>query len=517
MIAFFWALAAAFIVVLLVFFQEHVDYAFKRCYLLGNFSLIIIGVGILSSTTYLWSRYGDESKLLHMNLDKVIAKISVLIFFLQGYIFWNIYFLTDWDVETLVNASLALIEGSDYWVMYYSYYPNNLVITWILKMLLQINQHIGWLTEPIFFIILFQCALSCIAGYLLFLFTKDLTNLSCGFFAWGIYVVHIALSPWLTIPYSDAMGLIFPILLLRMYQGAQKEGKGSWRWGGLGALGLLGYKIKPQCLIILIAIFAIEGVKIFHSGKIFTVRKYKKLLIMLTGGLLMLFFCSCLLIPSLGIPVDSEKEIGTTHFMMMGLNTESDGTWSGEDVAFSNSFATKQERAEGNIAVIKSRLQDMGIHGFLEHIVKKTLVNFADGTYSWAMEGTFYKTLFEERNTVVSPFLRSIFYSYGDNFQYFAVVEHGIWVTMLFCSIGCVFYFQNKKRDSLCVESVVILTLIGATLFQTIFEARNRYFFVNAPLFIIAAVIGWCGFCEMAKAIICKARSGNEKGVQTYE
>lgn len=518
-IAFLWAIAAVFVVALLVFFQKRMDYACKRVFLVSNMALLAFGVGILGIFTYSChshiSRTAEKER--RFNPNKSIAVASIVLFFLQAYIFWNIYFLSDWDVGVISFTGLELIKGNEYTSPYYSNYPNNLSILWILTGLLRLNELLGCSAEPFYFVILVQCALSCLAGFLLFAVVKDLTNLTCGYFSWGIYVLHIALSPWLAIPYTDAMGLITPIAMLWMYQLTQKQKSNWWLWIAIGGIGFFGYKVKPQCVIVLIAIVITEGLKLIHSSRGSCLRIMKNLALMLTAGCLALSLCNNVLFASIDVPVDSEKEIGATHFIMMGLNTESGGVYSSEDVQFSQSFATKQERTAGNIAVIKERLREMGLLGLMEHIVKKTLVNFGDGTYAWGVEGIFYKTLFEERNTAASPFLRSIYYSYEGNFLYFATVENGIWVTMLFCSIGCVFYFQNKKRTSLCVESVVILTLIGAAAFQTIFEARNRYFFVNAPLFIIAAVIGWCGFCEKAKAIICKARSGNEKGVQTYE
>ena len=34
--------------------------------------------------------------------------------------------------------------------------------------------------------------------------------------------------------------------------------------------------------------------------------------------------------------LDSNRKIGLTHFLMMGLNTKTNGVWSGEDVSFSS-------------------------------------------------------------------------------------------------------------------------------------------------------------------------------------
>ena len=44
------------------------------------------------------------------------------------------------------------------------------------------------------------------------------------------------------------------------------------------------------------------------------------------------------------------------------------------------------------------------------------------------------------------------------------------------------------KRDARI--SVIMLSLIGLTIFETVFEARARYLFCFAPLFIILSVSG---------------------------
>lgn len=506
MIAALWTFMALVILVLLIFFQKNVDYNRKIDLLLDNATLLILGIGILSVVTYFVHSRKFAHKVGAISLfasNRVIVIASVFLFAIQAYVFWNIYFQTGWDVNWVLSTSTSLVYGGDHWKEYYSYYPNNLGIVWIITNLLRINDQIGNQIEPYFFVILVQCALSCLAGFLLFALIKELFGLTCGYFSWVIYVLHIALSPWLSITYTDGMSLIIPISILWLYQNSLGDQK-WWKWMIIGALGCFGYRIKPQCVIVLIAIFIIELSRSVCCEKKQRLKILKGLSTAVFAGCLMILLCDHVLFSSLGITVDPEKEIGSTHFAMMGLNTETDGAYAADDVSFSQSFSTKQERVQGNLSVIKQRLQEMGLMGFAKHIAKKTLVNFGDGTYSWAREGNFYATVYEPRNSLMSPLLRSFYYSTGSHYQLFSLMEQCIWVTMIFCTLGCVFYFQNRRYKPLCIESVALLTLIGATLFQTIFESRNRYFFVNSPIFIVAAVIGWIGFFEKIKTLLAR-------------
>ena len=49
-----------------------------------------------------------------------------------------------------------------------------------------------------------------------------------------------------------------------------------------------------------------------------------------------------------------------------------------------------------------------------------------------------------------------------------------------------------RKREQInSVLLVAVLSLIGITLFQTVFEARARYLFNYSPFFIFVSAIGW--------------------------
>lgn len=206
-----------------------------------------------------------------------------------------------------------------------------------------------------------------------------------------------------------------------------------------------------------------------------------------------------ILLPSLGIEVDEEQTLGPSHFLMMGLNWDTSGVYCGEDVDYSCSFATAAERTAANLQTSKDRMQSLGVTGLAKHLARKTLVNFGDGTYAWGTEGGFYQYVFPVRNHVVSPFLRNVFYTTGKYYPYFAVFQQFIWVTILLSSTGFFLYLLTEKERTPEV-GVVALSLVGLVLFQSIFEARARYFFSYSPLFIVAAVLGWVGFARLKES-----------------
>ena len=129
--------------------------------------------------------------------------------------------------------------------------------------------------------------------------------------------------------------------------------------------------------------------------------------------------------------------------------------------------------------------------------------------YAWGMEGGFYTSVPPVKNQRMSPPLREIFYSTGAYYPYFAVFQQFVWITILLSSAGMALYFVTN-RENAEVTCVIALALLGLVMFQTIFEARARYFFSYSPLFICAAFLGWTGFIRFLRSKVMRA--GKKRG-----
>lgn len=60
-----------------------------------------------------------------------------------------------------------------------------------------------------------------------------------------------------------------------------------------------------------------------------------------------------------------------------------------------------------------------------------------------------------------------------------------IWMTILFFNI---FTWHASKNKYFCT---IMLSILGLTIFELLFEARARYLYIYAPLYIILAVYGF--------------------------
>lgn len=133
-------------------------------------------------------------------------------------------------------------------------------------------------------------------------------------------------------------------------------------------------------------------------------------------------------IDTLDIEIDSEKNFGMTHFFMMGMN------------------------------------------------------------YAEAGEGAFFVEQLSKKDSSFADWLQKIYYTRSWDrhyYIYFCNFEQMIWLACL--CVGVFSIFQQKEKEEL---SVIMLSIIGLTIFELLFEARARYLYTYTSLYILLAATG---------------------------
>lgn len=484
------------LILIMCIFFSNADY--KTCNydnLIGNgkFMWMYLIIGLLFVLTLFYFLQKKEIKLS----NKQLFLMSFILLIIQIFLIYNYYFRSNWDPEILIQNANALAQGADPNSVseYYSQYPNNLLLLFVFKTVFQITYKFGLNFDYGYaLLICLQCFLSCVVSFLLYkVIYKLLDNGSYALLGWIVYILLIGLSPWISIVYSDGMSLIFPILVLSIYY-LIDDSKRILKYFLLGLLAYISLKIKPQNAIISIAIVIVDFIYLFRKNETLTnkVKTYLKQVISWGIGIGMTYLVCTLCISSLGMQLDKNREFGITHFLMMGLNKDSQGVWAPEDVELSYNASTYEERKQLNLEVSEERIEEYGLSGLMDLWHKKVLINYNDGTFAWGYEGdalqkygTDYKPL--------SALLRSLIYKdeEGVNRKYFYSFEQAIWYSVLFMMIFC---FKRSKDHK--TMSVMYLTILGLTLFEMLFEPRGRYLFSNGPIYIILAI---CGLHEMKK------------------
>ncbi len=425
----------------------------------------------------------------------VIVCLSILLFITEAVVFTRCFFFSDWDPAAVLDCVYKILHGAkdEISLDYFSAHQNNLTLVFIYAAVLRLAGFFG--TESVLSLILFQSLLFTLSGVLLFKIAEESFSFKGAVISWLVFALWIGLNPWLIITYSDAVGLIFPLLTVRLFQLYNKNRGSRLIPCLMGVAAALGYAVKPQTAIVFIASLLILVSLLLFSWEKALIRPVMSSVL---SFFLMLLIVEGILIPSLGLKLNNDKAFGFSHYLMMGLNTETDGVYSNEDTEFTNSIPDPGERRRTNLRVAGERLRSMGPAGLSGHLINKQLVNFNDGTFSWGIDGNFFSgTEFPGIPPLKENKFRSFIYTIikpdGEYYGRFTRAEQLIWLTVLFfsflegvmvlCGIG------GEEKGSY-IEILMMLSVLGLMAFELIFEAKARYLFTFLPVFLLLAFSG---------------------------
>ena len=470
------------LIFLLCIFSFKIINAYKLY--ISNYNVFLLGIGIISVLLgFKLSRHFKYNR-------KTVLALSAFLFFIQLFLIFHYYFYTDWDVQELLKNAIALSDKnfSELNNFYFSRYPNNILLTvFFSKIFTLFNGLLGQDFAYVFLLVI-QSILNILSGVLILKVTLLLTKSEkYAFFSYWLYLLILWLSPWVVIPYSDSMGLIFPKMhyILKSVL--------------LSAIGIIGYSVKPQIAIMIIAIIMVS----LLTQKI----EMKPLIATIIAIFVVsfpMFFAINRINSTAGFDLDYEWEMTYHHFIKMGLNSETDGGYLANDVGSSISIENKEERVIYNKQIIAQRIKDYGVTGLIKHQAKKTLNNYNDGTFGWGLEGSFFEKIFPN-DSYVAKITRSFYYSSGKLHLIFQGIVQSIWLSILFLVLGNVLIGREKMTR----EFLVLMTsLIGIFLFESIFESRSRYLYTFVPIYIVAATVGFQQMIQNFKKRALKLKTG---------
>ena len=483
----FWGVSLCIIWALIAFFGKS-EYAAKVSY--NNAALAVCGVLLAAVLYFVISRVRFTVKF------RAIAVIGFLFCLFQVYFTRLYFFRSDWDIQAIFWAAEEVeIPGLE---VYFSNYPNNILLTYFFHVLLTLCGYAGiYGNDAYFMTIVFQCVISYVTGLLTFYTAQKLSSSDkTAAFVYIMYLLLIGLSPWVSIPYSDSTGLFFPSAILALYVSKpEKPCLTAAKWLLIGLLAYVGFKIKPTVLIVLIAVAIVRLPYIAD-------RQRRKAL--LRGAA----FCAVGLALGSGIfrfaynrfslEIDPEARFGMAHFLAMGLDEETMGVYNQDYISFSSIPKTNRERDAVDWSIAKETAAQMGPVRLLKQFGRKILTNFNDGSFAWTQEGTFFKEVFE-RNDAPARFARSFYYTDGSRFDLFRSFEQSVWLSVLFFSLFSVLH----RRGDAC--AVLMLTLTGFFIYGILFEARARYVYIFVPLFLILAGMGIAEAEKLIRKLYAKA------------
>ncbi len=458
-------------------------YGYKD-FLLPNFILLLPAAGLLT-VSFLLMKSGKVETWLSANSKWLLPAVLIIYGFTLTIYIMKTVFNGDWDPMVIHDTSQWLAEDiyNHEYDFYFSRYPNNLMLVWILTKLTR-TTGVSVVKIGAFA----QCMMAVAALALLYLCARKLFKKSCTC-AWIAVIWTLLLtgySPWFMIVYSDGMGYVFPVLMLYLYLRILSARRTECILLSvvLGVVALAAFRIKPQLVIMFIAILLIRAAAFLTEKRVSIVKSIIMIVFSLSG------FCSASLIysnqiaSSLDIELNNEMKFGMPHFFMMGLNQETRGTFSKDDFDFSAAFSTAEERNAGDLTRAREKLRKMGVSGLSDHIVQKTRINFGDGTFNWFQEGNFLTRDEESSQNKLSFFIRKFIVWGNEGFEIYTTFKQIIWLGVLTGILG-LWCLRFKWRSSPIPFGVMMLALSGLIIFELLFEARARYLFTYAPVFVL--------------------------------
>ncbi|MBE5892067.1 MAG: hypothetical protein E7286_01665 [Lachnospiraceae bacterium] len=464
-------------------------YACKKAELsLPAIVYVLLGVGVLVLLYVLV--YCLEPHLRRLKYRRVyVVAASLAMFGMLVMLSCHYYFTSGWDVGIVYDAACAIAEGDEAGLSHYymSVQPNNIFISYIFSVLIKMAKVFGIMDYYIVLVVA-QCFVFALGGFLLWEAGNCLYGGRTATWSWLIYAGLVGLSPWVVVPYTDSMGLIFPIGQIYLWTRILKRrARRSFSFFLLGVLTYVGMQMKMQSVIVGIAGCIVLALLYMRSQEHKRIRGYVGSAISFVGGVVVAVVVVSLCISSTGLQIDKGLSKTPTHYLMMGLNEDTNGVFSEEDCNFSLGYRDKTERTIAELKVIKRRVTDMGVTGLVDLWTKKILTNYNDGSFAWWVEGSFYTEAGAEKDNTLALFLQNFYYKDGKYHVYFINGVHVLWMGVLALNLLAVF---EKRKDAAIYIS--FLALIGIALFELLFEARARYIFTYVPIYILMA----CGNAE---------------------
>lgn len=422
----------------------------------------------------------------------------------------NVYFYTGWDVGMLKDRVEWIRNGGTMAGMSidvgYSIYPNNLLLFYLFCLIEKVGVVFS-MEEPYHLCIYLSCLsvnLSCFLGHLILLrFTRSVVVRSCYLLAGGVVILF---SPWIMIPYSDTFGMLF--VMLGMW-GLLCVDNDYLKWVVVAFASVIGYSIKPTCIFPLFAAYLIAGVRYIFSLR----KRWKELcgLVLCT----MLFWGMGSLIPlwiqhAYSFKLLPQCRITYTHYLMMGINDQTGGGFNFDDLQYSSRFPDVAARQQGNMEEFSRRLEALMAEGKLaQFFANKALINFNDGTFAWAGEGNFYAQRGEHDNVLWEWFCETfvppgVWESQGKFYPLYRTVMQVFWLLIL---TGIVLAGMDRKRFR-GEKACMMIVLSGLMVFVMLFEARARYLYLYAPVFLVLSLAGYEGMWRrLGVALACGYRT----------
>lgn len=448
--------------------------------------IFVIGIDLIVGGLYLAFRRKEKVEGIKWPVLR-LAGIYAFLFLLQMIWINHVYFYMGWDagamrfwVESVVNgSSLAECDA----LLGYSIYPNNLLLFYIFYLIEKVGTYIS-VNNPYLLCIYgagLSVNLSCFLGHLIVRKLIKSRVIHCIYFL--IVICWILSSPWSIVAYSDAYGMFF--VLLGMW-GLLACDRKYVKWVIVTFATIIGYYIKPTAIFPLFVTYLVYGIRYLFCLR----ERWRELAVLVVSTIS--FWLIGLCIPlwiqhTFSFRLIPELRMTYHHYLMMGINETSRGSYSHDDYEFSRYQPNVETRKRADMEVFWSRwdtLMEEGRLGWLT--AQKAQINFNNGSFAWDRDGVFFIEG-EEHDNFLADWFASIMKIGGQYYSTYLTLMQVIWLQVL-CGI---LFVGSGSKENRTEKSCMMLAVCGLIIFLMLFEARARYLYLYSPVFLILSLCGY--------------------------
>ena len=509
--------AGSFLLVVNIVFNPLYE---TETYSMGPVIVLVAFIALLLPAIYGLCAWTDSWVPKFRRLGKALSICTLLTVILTALlaIAYSTLRPTGFDSRVVLNGAINLALGgsaSEFETAYFSIYPNNIFLELLYWKYFSLAHALG-VIDPETFLwlsVVLNAVVLAFGVVLTYLVTRTLANRTAALFSLVLAFVFVVISPWLAVPYSDALGLVFPILLVYLYLRADQARTRTaqfWFWGAVGVVAATGYGIKPTVLITFVAICIVALLRVRIWAPLWRRN--------IAPGVALALCCfgmanvSWTFVQNESGVVSfdmktNENAVPITHFLMMGAGGT--GIFNDEDIAATLAVPAGQDRFDFAAGAYVDRVDAMGVSGYTKFLGKKALLTFGDGTFAQWGEGGLLEFPYVNADPV-SVAVQNYFAPDGFNHSTLVNFWQAWWLIVLaLLAVPLLLW----RRSLFSADTVVLrVAVFGLFVFLMFFETRARYVYLYVPLILVLASVSMHAISarihELASSYRCHSPAG---------
>lgn len=422
----------------------------------------------------------------HTKTGQYICILFLLMIALQIWLGWLLRITPGNDRNVILCQAIEMAESgiwktSQEWNYYFLRYPNNQILLLIEACWFSLVKQLG-ATNYLMANIVLNIAMIDLAVFFLLRLVKKVWNQRMELYCMILVFLFVPVYLYGPFVYTDSLTLPVVAGAALLYYKLMFEGKGFFHKSPirknfgfvlLGAVIWLGFSLKATIAILLLA-FCIHLVCAQRRrGAITSILMICVFVFLQTG--------TSAVIKQAHIVDETSYDTENfpfTHWIMMGLKGV--GNYDKTEREFTSSFATKEEKKQANLRVIKERLHDYGKNGLILHQLGK-------GSYTWS-NGMYDMEFYLNKEPIQDNPLQQWVFSKGKYIRILKIYTEGYHLIMQVSILALL--INGIKKRKMDIFAVISLCVLGLFLFLMIWETRPRYLMHFFPLFFFLSIQG---------------------------